>query len=624
MLRKMTGQGEKLMDEEKKVYAEYKAWLEDQTAQLGFEIKTAESDIDKLSATIEKQDSLAQQFGHKVQELDGEISKFTIEREEATAKRKHEHEEYLEVSEDYSESVDALERAIQTLKSQDYSTPQAEQLLQRMSKTVRGMPRVLAAFLQQRDDEMGAPAAAAYDFQSGGIVQVLEDLLVKFKGELADVEERESNSAHAYDLSELHLSDATAYATRSRAEAASAKGQAASASITAQSELAATKKELSDDKQLLSEMTATFHVKTATFESNQKVRVEELEAISKAIEILSSPAVANSYATHVNLAQLNHGKPVLLQTASGKRRAVAQAAVVKFLKERASVLSSRELALLVSRAAESPFAKVIGMIESLLAKLKEEAAAEAEHKDWCDKELKDNKVKREEKASEVEKLQAEVMELGSQIAKLGEDIGILAKEQQELTIAMSDATSQRQAEKATNEKTISDAKAGAKAVTNAVSLLKEFYASQGSAFVQQVPEMATYRGLLGENKGVVGMLEVIASDFARLEAETSAEEKQAASEYKQFMEEATANSEAKHKREVRLRLDKDQAEFEQSQTKKDLGAEEVQLTKANKYYESLKPACLTIHVSFEERTARRQEEIEALKEAYRILDGKQD
>lgn len=621
MLEKMTVQGKALLGEEKLVYGEYKAWVNDQTAQLGFEIKTAETNIDKLFATIEKQDSLAQQFEQKMKELDGDIASFSSEKEDATAKREQEHTEYLKVSEDYSESVDALERAIQTLQSQSYSRPQAEQLLQRMSRTVRGMPRVLAAFLQNRDDELGAPAAAAYEFQSGGIVEVLEDLLNKFKGELADVEERESNSAHSYNLLELHLSDAVAYATRSRAEAASAKGQATTTSVTAQAELSSTKKELAEDKHFLSDMTATFHVKTATFENNQQVRMEELEAITKAIEILSSPAVAKSYSQHVNLAQTLRGG-FLLQTQSSKRRAAVRERVAKFLHQRAEALSSRGLASLASEVSESPFAKVIGMIESLLAKLKEEAASEAEHKDWCDKELKQNKIKREEKASEVEKLQAEVMELGSKISGLGDSIELLVKEQSDLTKAMGEATAQRQSDKATNEKTIADAKAGSEAVKNAVTILKEFYASQGTSFVQQVPEMAAYKGLQGEHKGVVGMLEVIASDFVRLAAETSADEQQASSEYKAFMEDATANSEAKHKREVQLRLEKDQAEFEQSQTKKDLESEDKQLSKANEYYESLKPTCLTIHVSFEERAARRQEEIEALKEAYGILDGK--
>jgi len=48
----------------------------------------------------------------------------------------------------------------------------------------------------------------------------------------------------------------------------------------------------------------------------------------------------------------------------------------------------------------------------------------------------------------------------------------------------------------------------------------------------------------------------------------------------------------------------------------------VELAKANEYYEGLKPACLQVHVSFEERAAKRQEEIAALKEALEMLNTK--
>merc|ERR1719498_856455 len=102
-------------------------------------------------------------------------------------------------------------------------------------------------------------------------------------------------------------------------------------------------------------------------------------------------------------------------------------------------------------------------------------------------------------------------------------IATLQKEQADLTKAMSEATAQRTKEKATNTDTMADAKAGEDATKAALVVLKEFYASQGS-FVQQVPEMAAYKGMSSAKGGVVGMLEVIVSDFARLFADTKAAE----------------------------------------------------------------------------------------------------
>merc|ERR1719235_3054158 len=132
--------------------------------------------------------------------------------------------------------------------------------------------------------------------------------------------------------------------------------------------------------------------------------------------------------------------------------------------------------------------------------------------------------------------------------------------------------------------------------------------------------MAAYKGNQSGKGGVVGMLEVIETDFNRLDADTTAAEAENAAEYETFVTDATADKEAKHKAEVQTKLDKDQAEFQKSETLKDLKAVQAELDKAIEYYESLKPQCLEVKVSYEERVAKRKQEIESLKEAYKVLD----
>merc|ERR1719345_571054 len=188
---------------------------------------------------------------------------------------------------------------------------------------------------------------------------------------------------------------------------------------------------------------------------------------------------------------------------------------------------------------------------------------------------------------------------------------------------MSEATTQRTEEKATNTATMADAAAGEDAVKAALVVLKEFYSSQGS-FLQgkQVPEMAAYKGMGSAKGGVVGMLEVIVSDFARLHADTKASETAAATEYDGFMSDMTGSNKAKHDLEFKTSLAKDKAEFEQGEKTKDLGSTQAELDKALEYQQYLKPVCLEVHVSYEERVAGRKAEIAALKEAYETLDQK--
>jgi chromosome segregation ATPase len=621
MMTEMKAKGESMMEKEAKTYATYKEWVSDTSRELGFEIKTAKSDIEKYLAAAAKADSDVSKLRAEIKKLEGELAATEGEKKEATDIRNSQHAEYVKISTDYSESVDALERAIQTMESKNYDVPQAEAFLQRMAVAKPGMRRVLAAFIQETQNQettRGGPAVAAYEFQSGGIVELLEKFLKKFKGELEEVESEESNQSHNFDLEVIQLSDTIDYMKKEIEEKSVLKAKRASESAQAKSDLAATKAELADDEKTLADMTATFEAKTETFKGNQEVRKQELEAISKAIEIISDPTVAGSYKEHVNFAQM---KTSLLQVRSARSRVSTRHRVASFLQKRGQLLSSDTLKSLAAQVESNPFDKVIQMIKDLVTKLKEEAAAEAEHKAWCDEQLHDNKIKREKKTAKVNKLTASIEALTEDIAAMGKKIQTLSKEQADLTQAMNEATTLRMDEKAKNTDTMKDAAAGEEATKAALVVLKEFYASQ-SSFLQQVPEMAAYKGMQSAKGGVVGMLEVIVTDFARLFADTKASETAAQTEYDGFMKDAKASKKAKHDLEFKTSLEKDQAEFEKSEITKDLESTQEELDKALDYQQYLKPVCLEVHVSYEERVARRKEEIEALKEAYDILDKK--
>ena len=55
-----------------------------------------------------------------------------------------------------------------------------------------------------------------------------------------------------------------------------------------------------------------------------------------------------------------------------------------------------------------PFAKIKGLISEMIEKLEEEAAKEAAHKAFCDKEMSETKAKKEDKESEIEDLTTKI------------------------------------------------------------------------------------------------------------------------------------------------------------------------------------------------------------------------
>merc|ERR1711879_406272 len=293
-------------------------------------------------------------------------------------------------------------------------------------------------------------------------------------------------------------------------------------------------------------------------------------------------------------------------------------------------LNSRVLSAIASRVSEDPFRKVKKMIKDLITRLMEEANEEAEHKGWCDTELSTNEQTRTTKTEAVETLHAESDELEASIAKLTEDISELTKAVADLTTAMAEATELRQTEKATNEVTVKDAQEAQTAVAQALTVLKEFYAKAGeaTALLQQKQQPVApaifdspYTGMQSENGGVIGMLEVIQSDFARLEADTKAAEATAQKEYDEFMTDSKDDSEAKST-DIEHKTAKKQDQSQALTVKKsDLEGTQKELDAALAYFDKLKPSCVEAGVSYEDRVARREAEIQSLKEALRILNG---
>jgi len=404
-------------------------------------------------------------------------------------------------------------------------------------------------------------------------------------------------------------------ATRRRDEKAAERAKKLQAKADAEGTLQDTIATRDDDQKYLADVTAQCEKKASEFAQRQQLRTDEIAALEKAIEILSSDEVSGAADKHLpGLIQIIK-KPAkqtsLAQLRSDGGNSHLKSRVAAFLSIKSKELNSRILSVLATHVDADPFKKVIKMIKDLITKLQEEAAAEASHKEWCDNELSSNEQTRKEKTEQVEMLHAEIDDLSASIAKLTIDITDLTQAIADLDAAVKEATSIREAEKAKNTETIADAKDALDAVGKAVAVLKDFYAKAGDS---------TAVNSAGAG-GVLGMLEVIESDFARLESETSAAEEAGQKEYDEFMSDSETDKTQKTRdieRNTKKKQDKSQALEEK---KKDLDGTSNELSKAIDYYSKLKPDCIDAGVSYEERVARRKEEIESLQEALRILNG---
>merc|ERR1719271_547791 len=214
-----------------------------------------------------------------------------------------------------------------------------------------------------------------------------------------------------------------------------------------------TENDLATDTKYLKDLITECDQKAKDFENHQMLRKDELVAIHKAIEIMSSDEVMGTGEKHL---------PQFLQLKSTKTS-------MSMLRSSADSPLRKKLVSFLSQRAKK-------MIKDLIVKLMEEATEESEHKGWCDTEMGTNKQTRENKADAVSTLMAESEELTAKISKLSDEIAELSDAIAEIDAAVAEATALRTKEKAKNAVTIEEAKVAQVAVAKALTVLEEFYA----------------------------------------------------------------------------------------------------------------------------------------------------
>merc|ERR1719324_1069848 len=274
---------------------------------------------------------------------------------------------------------------------------------------------------------------------------------------------------------------------------------------------------------------------------------------------------------------------------------------------------------------EDPFAKIKGLISEMIEKLEAEAAKEAAHKAFCDKEMSETKAKKEDKETELDDLSTKIDKATSKIAKLKEEIATLEKELGEIAAAQKKATELRQAQAAAWAEAKADYEQGLEGVGMALQVLRDYYAEKeegflqgGSAaqdFLQGRMSAKKHSKATGASTGIIGMLEVVESDFSKLLAEGNAAEAMAVEEYEKLTQDNEIATTVKYKVK-----DSKETEAMLAGLKEDKEVAMKEYDAIMEYWEKLQPMCIAKPEPYAERKRRREAEIAGLKQALTILE----
>jgi predicted nucleic acid-binding Zn-ribbon protein len=670
--KQVLAEGEK----EAQTYNKFGCFCKDTTSEKTDAIQRGTDEVASLSATIESLAEERNELDTKISDTLASITEHENEVKNTENTRKEDLGVYEKNAADLSGAISALEGAIKALKAS--GKPSLVQL-QSVSQTLQHammmadamglggakVQKALSAFLQQAPDV----PMEDYKFHSGDIIDTLEVLLKDFRTEKVTVDEEEVKSVATHDAK---MQEETDIIKQKNVELDTAKKSKShkQEQISENSQLrsvsAAT---LLDDQKYLMELSQMCADKATTWDQRSKVRQDELAALTEAMGIIKTTVSEKTQSSTIRFAQQHvtvrlaeavaanpdkmeaieaeaeaaEGPLAFLQLKSSAFLARkdqpgdgGRQAVIDLLRTSGDKLHSTLLSALANTVSRDPFEKIKVLIQELIERLLKEAANESNQKGWCDKATADAEQKRDYSAREVEQLNGQMAELEALRDSLAEEISTLESEIADLDSRREEAEQMRSDEKAQNEVTVTEADAGLGAVSQAVDILDKFYktvAKETVSLIQHkkgpeddMPDAGfdnneAYKGAQAESGGIIGMMEVIKSDFERTISETEKAEAQAEQDHLKFMTETGISLAEKTTAKTQKTAEHEAAEESLQDDTENFGDRLKILNTAIKELLDLKPTCVDTGMSYEERVARREDEISALNKAHCILEA---
>jgi len=426
----------------------------------------------------------------------------------------------------------------------------------------------------------------------------------KAESQLADLRNKETAALHQFESLKQSLEDKIKYETKELDEAKTGIAASSEKKATAEGDLEVTTKNLNEDIAALSDLHHECLTKAQDYEAATKSRGEELAAIAaakKAIQETTSGAAGLSY----GLSQVS-----FLQTESPGFHAL------RFLR---GLAKKQHLPALIHltmrmdaaiRSGDDTFGKVKGLIKDMIETLEKEAEEDASEKAYCDKELAESYAKKDAKTNEIKKLSTKIDQMTSRSAQLKSEVAALEKGLSSLAKTQAEMDKVRLTEKEEYTKAKAEMEEGIKGVQLALKVLRDYYAKDKAHTSDE-----------GGGAGIIGLLEVVESDFSKGLIEMTSTEEAAQGAYDQEtkeneIERVTKEQDIKYKAEESTGLDKATAEATSDKS----GVQE-ELDAVLEYLKGIEDRCIAKAEPYAERVRRREAELAGLREALSILES---
>jgi chromosome segregation ATPase len=621
--------------EDDKMFEEFNAWFATQSAATQQGIDTLNAKIEEFKAILAQLKAQKAELDEEIRYLNGEIETTQTQIDQATEKRNEEHNSFVGEQQDFQNSINACNKAVEILAKHygDGSTPQAEKpafmsLIQleahlRSSSNVRGGSNGL----RMLSTMVASQKANPYQDSGGealGIVDQVKLLATTFAEDKQSAIDEENRLQKVYETLMEEKTEALRTLVEQRDRQQGVLNQVNQDIGENETGLANAEEEVANEQAYLAQITQQNKDTIDLYHMRKHDRAEERAATDQAIKILSKGPDDMSTMAFVQLRATTK-----LATKTGCPQCERATILLrKAARSFHSELLAVAAAAAMSGAGGEALANVIVKLEGLLKRIDEEQAMEDEHKAWCETEMSTTQQKKTEHEANVAKLTQEIADTTEVIKEKIQAIADTEDAIKAADAAYQEATQLRAEQKAAYEVELQNYKDAVSALNEAIDILAKFYAKGGALLETGVDADAAPRadapgtfsgGYEKKGGGVVKMLSETRHEFEvgkanLIQAETEAQADYDAAE-KDYRARRSSLVEAKNTFTVELQTAQNKLE----QAKEDKQASEEEIASAVAYLAQLNKSCKSLLENYQDRVNMRNDEKKAINEAIGVL-----
>jgi len=656
MQKKITAEGEK----EKELFDKFICYCKNGDVALATSISGAEAKVGQVTSDIEEAEAQVTQLKADLKQHQADRASAKAAMATATALREKEATEFAAEKAEFDANIAAVSKATAAVEkgmSGSFLQTSEAQVLKQLVMSQSNMydydREELTAFLS------GSHTYAPQSGQITGILKQMKDTMVK---SLGDATADENSAIKSYNgLMAAKTKEVNAL-TKSIEEKMVRLGELQVSVVEMKEDLDDTGKSLLEDKKFLADLGKNCAIKGEENEANTKLRSEELLALADTIKVLNDDDALELFKKTLPGASASF----MQMTVSASNQRQQALAIIRAAKNGNGHPELNFLALAL-QGKKVNFAKVIKMIDDMVAILKAEQQDDNDKKEYCAMQFDtaDDKKKGLERsvsnlAQTIAKEKEGVAALAEEIQALGDGIAALDK-------SVAEATEQRKEENSDYTELMASDAAATELLQFAKNRLNKFYnpklykapparvlsdadravlagggtlapiAAAGgiagtgvtvladvSAHVAPPPPPATaaaFSKKSGESNGVIAMIDLMIGDLTKEMTEAKTTEKDSQADYEQTM----TDSASKRAADTKSLADKTKAKAEMNADMEAHTEEKAATTKTLmatlEYIQSLHAECDWLLQYFEVRKEARTGEIDSLTTAKSVLSG---